>query len=119
MTEQLSRETARWKYNGGEDALYLQLDEKTPEALLQFDIAYMCSLRSIGGRGWSHSFGNGGLASEIPLCDYVYANPDGKNVQRQYLTGSLSGALSLTCAHATYQTSIYFDEVLNYKKGGP
>ena len=34
MTWELSRETARWKYNTGEDAGYLQLDEKTPEALL-------------------------------------------------------------------------------------
>ena len=94
MTGQLSRETARWKYNGGEDALYLQLDEKTPEALLQLDIAYMCSLRSIGGRGWSHDLGCDGLASEIPLFVHVYANLSGKNGRKQYLVGSLSGALS-------------------------
>ena len=34
-----------------EDAGYLQIDEKTPEALLQLDIAYTVVLRSIGGRG--------------------------------------------------------------------
>ena len=33
-TGELSRGLARWKYNTGEDAGYLQLDEKTPEALL-------------------------------------------------------------------------------------
>ena len=33
-TGELSWEIARWKYNTGEDAGYLQLDEKTPEALL-------------------------------------------------------------------------------------
>ena len=33
-TWELSRAFARWKYNGGEDAAFLQLDEKTPEALL-------------------------------------------------------------------------------------
>ena len=41
MTEQLSRGLVRWKYNTGEDAGYLQLDEKTPEALLQLDTEYM------------------------------------------------------------------------------
>ena len=41
MSEQLSRGFARWKYNTGEDAGYLQLDEKTPEALLQLDTEYM------------------------------------------------------------------------------
>ena len=41
MTEQLSRRPVRWKYNTGEDAGYLQLDEKTPEALLQLDTEYM------------------------------------------------------------------------------
>ena len=35
MTKQLSRRPVRWKYNTGEDAGYLQLDEKTLEALLQ------------------------------------------------------------------------------------
>ncbi len=41
MTGELSRGFARWKYNTGEDAGYLQLDEKTLEALLQLDIEYV------------------------------------------------------------------------------
>ena len=41
MTGELSRRIARWKYNTGEDAGYLQLDEKTLEALLQLDIEFM------------------------------------------------------------------------------
>ena len=51
MTGELSRRPARWKYSTGEDAGYLQIDEKTPEALLQLDIAYTIVLRSIDGRG--------------------------------------------------------------------
>ena len=51
MSGELSRGAARWKYNTGEDAGYLQVDEKTPEALLQLDIEYVCIMRSIGGRG--------------------------------------------------------------------
>lgn len=51
MTEQLSRRFARWKYNTGEDAGYLQIDEKTLEALLQLDIEYIVLMRSIDGRG--------------------------------------------------------------------
>jgi hypothetical protein len=94
MTGELSRKTARWKYNTGEDAGYLQVDEKTPEALLQLDIGYAIFLRSIGGRGWSDSFGDHGLISEIPLWKVAYSNQDGKNVLRQYLVGSFSGALS-------------------------
>ena len=31
---------------------------------------------------------------EIPFCDDVFSNPDGKNGGRQYLVGSFSGALS-------------------------
>ena len=94
MSEQLSRGTARWKYNSGEDAGYLQLDEKTLEALLQLGIEYTFLLRSIDGRGWSGDFGFRGLVSEIPFCKSVYSNPNGKNVQEQYLVGSFSGALS-------------------------
>ena len=41
MSGELSRRLARWKYNIGEDADYLQLDEKTLEALLQLGIEYM------------------------------------------------------------------------------
>lgn len=51
MTGELSRRLARWKYNTGEDAGYLQIDEKTLEALLQLDIEYTITLRSIDGRG--------------------------------------------------------------------
>ena len=94
MTEQLSRGFARWKYNTGEDAGYLQLDEKTLEALLQLGIAYTLLLRSIGGRLWWHVLGCAGVVSEIPLYINVYANLAGKNGGKQYLAGSFSGALS-------------------------
>ena len=67
MTGELSRGPARWKYNTGEDAGYLQLDEKTPGALLQLDIENMITMRSIGGRLWSADFGRHGVVSEIPL----------------------------------------------------
>ena len=94
MTGKLSRGFARWKYSTGEDAGYLQLDEKTPEALLQLDIEYTFHMRSIDGRGYVRDLGSVILNSEIPfLCD-VYSNLDGKNVERQYLVGSFSGALS-------------------------
>ena len=75
MIEQLSRGFVRWKYNTGEDAGYLQLDEKTLEALLQFDIACTLLMRSIGGRLWSIGFGLCGVASEIPLLDCAVSNP--------------------------------------------
>ena len=94
MTGELSQGLARWKYNTGEDAGYLQLDEKTLEALLQLGIDYTFVLRSIGGRGWSGDFGFRGLDSEIPLCTSVYSNLNGKNGEEQYLVGSFSGALS-------------------------
>ena len=94
MTGELSRGSARWKYNTGEDAGYLELDEKTPEALLQLDIEDTCVMRSIDGRLWSSPFGANGVVSEIPFLTYVFSNPDGKNGEGQYLAGSLSGALS-------------------------
>ena len=56
MTGELSRGLARWKYNTGEDAGYLQLDEKTPGALLQLDIENVFDLRSIVVRGLMVSF---------------------------------------------------------------
>jgi len=94
MTGELSRGPARWKYNTGEDAGYLQLDEKTPEALLQFDIEDTCVMRSIDGRIWSSALGPGGSVSEIPFLTNVSSNSNGKNGEGQYLMGSLSGALS-------------------------
>ena len=94
MTEQLSRRPARWKYNTGEDAGYLQLDEKTPEALLQLDIDCMFSMRSVDGRLWSRDLGCDGVNDETPFFGNIQSNPDGKNVGRQYLAGSFSGALS-------------------------
>ena len=94
MTWELSRRPARWKCNGGEDASYLQLDEKTPEASLQLGIERMYLLRSIGGRGWYLDFGLGGLVSEIPLCESIRSNLLGKNEKEQYLVGSFGGALS-------------------------
>ena len=68
MTGELSRGIARWKYSTGEDAGYLQIDEKTLEALLQLDIEYICSLRSIDGRGYVQGLGFAILVSEIPFC---------------------------------------------------
>ena len=94
MTEQLSRGPVRWKYNTGEDAGYLQLDEKTPEALLQLDTERMFYLRSIDGRLWSGPFGDRGVISEIPFFIDVFSNLNGKNDKKQYLVGSFSGALS-------------------------
>ena len=94
MTGELSRRSAWWKYNTGEDAGYLQLDEKTPEALLQLDIEYMFELRRIGGRLWSVALGRHGVVSEIPLYSEVYSNLVGKNHKRQYLVGSFTGAVS-------------------------
>ncbi len=94
MTGELSRGFVRWKYNTGEDAGYLQLDEKTLEALLQLGIACTLLMRSIGGRLWSDPLGDHGVVSEIPLFIDVHSNPNGKNDRRQYLAGSFSGALS-------------------------
>ena len=94
MTGELSRGIARWKYNTGEDAGYLQLDEKTPEALLQLGIEDTFLMRSVGGRIWSLPFGVDGSDSEIPLFKNVFSNFVGKNGERQYLVGSFSGALS-------------------------
>ena len=94
MTGELSRRFARWKYNGGEDAAYLQLDEKTPEALLQLDIGVTNLMRSIVGRGWGRAFGRGGLVSEIPIFKFVASNLVGKTYKEQYLVGSFVGATS-------------------------
>ncbi len=94
MPGELSRRLARWKYNIGEDADYLQLDEKTLEALLQLDFDYMFFMRSVDGRIWSLPFGVDGSDSEIPFLTNIYSNLDGKNGERQNLAGSFSGALS-------------------------
>ncbi len=82
MSGELSRGVARWKYSTGEDAGYLQLDEKTPEALLQLGIERMYSLRSIDGRGWDLGFGWGGLVSEIPFFKNIYSNLNGIKTMR-------------------------------------
>ena len=92
MSGQLSRRIARWKYSTGEDAGYLQIDEKTLEALLQLGIEHTVLLRRIGGRGYVHPFGDVILVSEIPLFKIVCSNPYGKNVKGQYLAGSFAGA---------------------------
>ena len=94
MSGELSRRLARWKYSIGEDADYLQLDEKTLEALLQLDIEYTFCMRSVDGRIWSVSLGVHGSVDETPFLRDVYSNPSGKNDGRQYLAGSFSGALS-------------------------
>ncbi len=72
----------------------MQLDEKTLEALLQLDIEYIVTLRSIVGRGYVQDFGFVILVSEIPIFVMIYSNLYGKNVQRQYLVGSFTGAVS-------------------------
>ena len=94
MSGELSRRLARWKYNIGEDADYLQLDEKTLEALLQLDIECTFCMRSVDGRIWSFSFGEDGSVDETPFLRDVHSNRGGKNATRQYLAGSFSGALS-------------------------
>ena len=94
MTGELSRRPARWKYNTGEDAGYLQIDEKTLEALLQLDIEYMATLRSIVGRGYTYDLGCAVLVSEIPIFVIICSNLYGKNGERQYLVGSFTGAVS-------------------------
>ena len=94
MTGELSRGFARWKYNTGEDAGYLQLDEKTPGALLQLDIEDMFCTRSIVVRLWSGSLGKHGVVSEIAILLDILSNLGGKNDERQFLVGSFSGALS-------------------------
>ena len=94
MTGELSRRLARWKYNTGEDAGYLQLDEKTLEALLQLDIDYTFLMRSVDGRIWSDTFGCHGSVDETPIFKNVYSNLRGINAGRQYLVDSFSGALS-------------------------
>ena len=109
MTEQLSRRTARWKYNTGEDAGYLQLDEKNPEALLQLDIDCMFLMRSVDGRIWSLSLGIGGSDSEIPFFKNIQSNRGGKNVAKQYLAGSFSGALSFKAQTYADWTRTYAD----------
>jgi len=91
-TGQLSRRLARWKYNSGEDAGYLQLDEKTPEALLQLDIARVFAMRSVDGRLWSPDFGWDGAESETPFLVDARANLKGQNREGQYLVGSFGGA---------------------------
>ncbi len=74
MTGELSRRLARCKYNTGEDAGYLQIDEKTLEALLQLDIEYIFIMRSIDGRGYTYDFGCTVLVSEIPFFMMIYSN---------------------------------------------
>jgi hypothetical protein len=39
-------------------------------------------------------FGQHGVVDETPFLEVVYSNPEGKNLVRQYLVGSFSGALS-------------------------
>jgi hypothetical protein len=41
-----------------------------------------------------YGFGCTLLDSEIAICNWAFANLHGKNVQRQYLAGSLTGAVS-------------------------
>ena len=80
---------------GGEDAAFLQLDEKTPEALLQFGIGITGALRSVRGRLWSRDFGLYGAANATPLFVTVIPNFLRETQERQYLMGSFGGALSL------------------------
>ena len=41
-----------------------------------------------------YGFGCTLLDSEIVICNWAYSNVNGKNVRRQYLVGSLTGAVS-------------------------
>lgn len=41
-----------------------------------------------------YGFGCTLLVSEIAICNEAIANVNGKNVRRQYLVGSLTGAVS-------------------------
>ena len=93
MSGKLSRGLARWKYNTGEDAGYLQIDEKTLEALLQLGIEGMFFMRSVDGRIWSLLLGVDGSVDETPFLRNILSNLYGKNVRKQYLAGSFSGAL--------------------------
>ena len=68
---ELSRRLARWKYSIGEDADYLQLDEKTLEALLQLDFDYMFLMRSVVGRIWSLPLGVDGSDDETPIFQNI------------------------------------------------
>jgi hypothetical protein len=54
----------------------------------------MFCMRSIVGRGYVQGFGSVILVSEIPILLDIRSNPEGKNLGRQYLVGSFSGALS-------------------------
>jgi hypothetical protein len=95
MTGKLSRGSARWKYNTGEDAGLVQIDEKTLEALLQLGIAYIVWLRSIGGRGLMLTV-LAVIYSSVKyhsVLRYTLTITD-KNVKGQYLVGSFVGATS-------------------------
>jgi hypothetical protein len=52
------------------------------------------TLRSIDGRGYTYDFGCAVLVSEIPFFVMICSNLYGKNVERQYLVGSFTGAVS-------------------------
>ncbi len=91
-TRELSQRGARWKYNGGEDASYLRLDEKTPGALLYPDIEFLFWMRSVVGRLWNLVFGLDGVANETPIFQSFDSNLIFN--EKQCLVGSLSGALA-------------------------
>ena len=94
MTGELSRGLVRWKCTTGEDAGYLQLDEKTPEASLQLGIDCIFLMRSVESRIWSRDFGCDGSADETLFFKNMHSNLFGKNEREQYLVGSFGGALS-------------------------
>ena len=64
---------------GGEDAAFLQLDEKTPEALLQLGIGITGVLRSVSGSLCNESLGSCGVVNATPLFTTVVSNFCGQN----------------------------------------
>ena len=93
-TGELSQREARWKCDTREDAGYRQQDEKTPEALLYFDIVIKVLMRRVVGRLWSSDFGWNGAKSETPIFKILIPNLFRKTEWGQCLKGSFSGAES-------------------------
>jgi hypothetical protein len=63
--------------------------------------------------------GSDGVVSEIPLYIDVFSNLSGKNIEKQYLVGSFSGALSFRmgndCKIISYLESMAPHEVHSKK----
>ena len=70
----LSQRGARWKCNTSEDAGYLRLDGKTPEALLFVDIGLSFLMRSVVASLWSGIFGCRGGDNETAIFENDNSN---------------------------------------------